>query len=81
MVCGLHAWLATELSRNSGLMTTRLTQPLRREIEIEGEPYTVVLTRQGVRLSRKRFREGRVVSWRALWELGAPERREPVLQG
>ena len=61
------------------IMTTKLTQPLRREIEIDGEPYTVVLTSEGVRLNRKRFREGRVMSWRALWELGTPERADASL--
>ena len=47
-------------------MTTKLTEPLRREIEIDGELYTVLLTPLGIRLSRKRFREGRSVTWRAL---------------
>ena len=47
-------------------MTTRLTDPLRREIEIDGEAYTIVITPAGVRLTRKRFREGRFVSWRSV---------------
>jgi hypothetical protein len=47
-------------------MTTKLTEPLRREIEIEGEAFTVVITADGVRLTRKRFREGTFVSWKAL---------------
>lgn len=47
-------------------MTTRLTTPLRREIEIDGEPYTVTITPEGVKLTRKRFRVGRSLSWRAL---------------
>ncbi len=51
-------------------MTTKLIDPLRREIEIGGKPFTVVLTPRGIRLSHKRFREGRVVSWKALWESG-----------
>jgi len=57
-------------------MTTKLTEPLRREIEIDGEAYTVLLTPQGLRLSRKRFRQGRHVSWRAIWEQGEPESPE-----
>ena len=55
-------------------MTTKLTDALRREIEIEGEPYTVVLSPRGIRLSRKRFREGRLVTWKTLWDLGELER-------
>lgn len=59
-------------------MTTRLKDPLRREIEIDGEPFTVVLTPTGIRLSRKRFREGRVVTWRALWDRGELEHPEAL---
>ena len=51
-------------------MTTKLTEPLKREIEIDGEPYTVLLTPVGIRLSRKRFRDGRSVTWRTLWNRG-----------
>ena len=56
------------------LMTTKLTEPLKREIEIDGEAYTVLLTPRGLRLSRKRFRQGRLVAWRTIWEQGEPER-------
>ena len=55
-------------------MTTKLTEPLRREIEIDGESYTILLTPLGIRLSRKRFRQGRLVTWRALWDQGELER-------
>ena len=48
-------------------MTTPLTTPLRREILIDGEPFTVTISADGVRLTRKRFRTGRALSWRALW--------------
>ena len=54
-------------------MTTKLTTPLRREIEIDGEPFTIVLTPRGIRLTRKRFRTARVATWRALWEQTPPE--------
>ena len=54
-------------------MTLKLTTPLRREIEIDGEPFTVVISAEGIRLTRKRFRSGRALSWRALWEGGADE--------
>ena len=55
-------------------MTTKLTEPLKREIEIDGEAYTVVLTPHGLRLSRKRFRQGRQVAWRTIWDQGEPEK-------
>jgi hypothetical protein len=54
-------------------MTTKLTGPLRREIEIDGELFTVLLTPDGIRLTRKRFRDGRSLSWRSLWEQGGGE--------
>ena len=54
-------------------MSTKLTHEIRREIEIDGEPYTVVISPQGLRLSRKRFRSGRRLSWRALLRQGVPE--------
>lgn len=54
-------------------MTTRLTAPMRREIEIEGEPFTLTLTPTGLRLARKRFRSGRAISWEAFWRGEAGE--------
>lgn len=60
-------------------MTTKLSAPLRREIELDGDPLTIVLTPEGVRLSRKRFREGRTISWGRLWELAELERAAGTL--
>jgi hypothetical protein len=49
-------------------MTTKLDKPIRREIEIDGEPFTAVITPQGIRLTRKRFRSGKIVSWKTILE-------------
>lgn len=49
-------------------MATKLVKEIRREIEIDGEPFTVAISPSGVKLTRKRFRSGRALSWRALWE-------------
>ncbi len=54
-------------------MTTRLTEPLRREIEIDGEAYTIVITPSGVRLTRKRFRDGPFLSWKAMRDGEVPQ--------
>jgi hypothetical protein len=54
-------------------MTLKLITPLRREIEMDGEVFTVVISADGIRLTRKRFRSGRALSWRALWERGSDE--------
>jgi len=55
-------------------MATKLVKEIRREIEIDGEPFTVAISPGGVKLTRKRFRSGRALSWRALWQ-GSPEER------
>jgi hypothetical protein len=60
------------------VMATKLTHPIRREIVIDDESYTVVISPDGLRMSRKRFRSGRHVSWEAMWHLGAPENTERV---
>lgn len=47
-------------------MSTKLEKPIRREIEIDGERFTLVLAPDGLRLTKKRFRSGLAVSWKAL---------------
>ena len=49
-------------------MATKLLKEIRREIDIDGEPFTVAISPSGVKLTRKRFRSGRSLSWRALWQ-------------
>ena len=56
-------------------MSTKLLKEIRREIEIDGEPFTIAISPQGVKLTRKRFRSGRALSWRALWNSGVEEQR------
>lgn len=48
-------------------MATKLDKTIRREIEIDGEPFTVSVSPDGLRLTRKRFRSGVAVSWKSLW--------------
>ena len=61
-------------------MATKLLKEIRREIEIDGEPFTVAISPSGVKLTRKRFRSGRAMSWRALWQSGEDEQREVPAQ-
>ena len=56
-------------------MATKLQKEIRREIEIDGEPFTVAISPTGVKLTRKRFRSGRTLSWRALWQSGSDDDR------
>jgi hypothetical protein len=48
-------------------MPTKLEKTIRREIEIDGEPFTISISPEGFRLTKKRFRSGVALSWKALW--------------
>ena len=54
-------------------MPLPLDKTLKREILLDGRPYTVTVTPRGVRVTAKGFRKGRAVSWRALLAQSAPE--------
>ncbi len=47
-------------------MTTKLTGPLKREIEIDGAAYTLTIAPDGLRLVPKGRRKGHALEWRAL---------------
>jgi hypothetical protein len=59
--------------RSSARMTTKLDKTLKREIDIDGQPYTVTISPEGVKLTQKGFRKGREMSWRSLWQGGTEE--------
>ena len=44
-------------------MTTKLTAPIRREIEVAGQAYTVTLTPEGFKLAQKSRRKGYELKW------------------
>jgi hypothetical protein len=44
-------------------VTTKLDKPLKREIEIEGKPYTLTLTEHGLKLVEKGHRKGHAIAW------------------
>jgi hypothetical protein len=48
-------------------MATKLDKTIRREIEIDGEPFTIAISPDGFRLTKKRFRSGVALSWKLLW--------------
>jgi hypothetical protein len=48
-------------------MSTKLDKTIRREIEIDGEPFTIAISPDGFRLTKKRFRSGVALSWKMLW--------------
>ncbi|MGE5523069.1 MAG: hypothetical protein ACM3SS_05080 [Rhodospirillaceae bacterium] len=47
-------------------MTTRLNGTLKREILVDGEPYTVTLSEIGIKLARKGRRKGLELDWKNL---------------
>ena len=48
-------------------MATKLDKTIRREIEIDGESFTIAISPDGFRLTKKRFRSGVALSWKSLW--------------
>lgn len=47
-------------------MTAKLTAPLRREIEVAGEPYTLTLAPDGFKLVPKGRRKGHELKWESI---------------
>ncbi|HYX73239.1 MAG TPA: hypothetical protein VE819_00965 [Steroidobacteraceae bacterium] len=52
-------------------MTTKLSKQLKREIEVDGRPYMITLSPDGVKLTEKGKRLGREHSWKELIGTGA----------
>ena len=47
-------------------MPTKLDRPLKRELDIEGEPHVVTLTAEGLKVTRKGRRKGHELLWKDL---------------
>ena len=47
-------------------MPTKLDRPLKRELDIQGEPHVVTLTLEGLKLTRKGKRKGHELLWKDL---------------
>jgi hypothetical protein len=47
-------------------MATKLEKPLKREIVVDGKPYIVTLTPEGLKLVPKGKRKGQELAWHAL---------------
>jgi len=45
---------------------TKLEKPLKRELDIGGEPYVLTITPTGLKLTRKGKRTGQELEWKAL---------------
>ena len=47
-------------------MATKLDKPLRREVAIDGEPYMLTISPEGLKLVPKGKRKGVELAWKAL---------------
>ena len=47
-------------------MATKLEKPLKREVEIEGKPYMLTISPQGMKLVLKGRRKGHEIAWKDL---------------
>ncbi len=54
-------------------MATKLDKTIKRELELDGQAYTVAISPDGVKMTQKGFRKGRELTWRALWASGQEE--------
>ncbi|HEX6068935.1 MAG TPA: hypothetical protein VFZ18_03910 [Longimicrobiaceae bacterium] len=47
-------------------MATKLDRPLKRELAIDGKPYMLTITTDGLKLTEKGRRKGHELAWRDL---------------
>jgi len=47
-------------------MATKLDKPLKREIEVDGKPYMLTITPEGLKLVPKGRRKGHELAWKAI---------------
>ena len=54
-------------------MATKLDKAIKRELELDGKTYTVVISPEGIKITGKGFRTGSATPWRTLLPTGAGE--------
>ena len=47
-------------------MATRLEKAIKRELDIDGKPYTITISPEGVKVVEKGKRNGQELSWRSI---------------
>jgi hypothetical protein len=60
-------------------MTVPLDKPIKRQVEIDGKPYTLTLGPESVTIVRKGARKGPCVTWASLLE-GTPQLRHALVK-
>ena len=59
-------------------MATKLDKAIKRELELDGKTYTVVISPEGIKMTVKGFRKGSETPWRTLLPTGAPRDLGPL---
>jgi hypothetical protein len=54
-------------------MATKLDKTIKRELEMDGQPYTVAISPAGIKITQKGYRKGREMTWKSLWAGGEEE--------
>ncbi len=47
-------------------MATKLDKVLKREFELDGQSYIAAISPEGIKVTKKGFRKGNEISWRAI---------------
>ena len=51
-------------------MATKLDKTIKRELDMDGQAYTVAISPSGIKITQKGYRKGREMTWRGLWAGG-----------
>ena len=60
-------------------MPTKLDKTIKRELEIEGKPYTISISPEGIKIAPKGARKGQEVSWASLVNSDFTPRHTPSM--
>jgi hypothetical protein len=58
-------------------MATKLDKTIKRELDMDGQAYTVAISPAGIKMTQKGYRKGREMTWKALWAGGLEEGAAP----
>ena len=54
-------------------MATKLDKTIKRELDMDGQAYTVAISPGGIKMTQKGYRKGREMTWKTLWASGLEE--------
>jgi hypothetical protein len=66
LLTGRSAVLSGAGQEGNIAMTTKLDKPLKRELDVDGEAYVLVISPEGLKLTRKGRRKGQELAWKDL---------------